>query len=371
MASTFLVKSKMRHKRRQSQQRHQRGCTGIALCNCSAILCKWQNISATACKRLFSCATLPGQNGFLGLTPATISDPDPLRASLQGRALDTPLGWYRPQESWTKLTVKALRDLFTPGERSPRDHRRPRPLEGPPTHPRPPHLDPPHRVGPGRDTRCRHQRHMPRDNTPTKSPSGEGSSGRPEPSGTVGQATAPTRDTALRAAGLHYPADNPPPPPPPTDSDHSTPEVWCTVLERGRYYVVAAAAASPGPQWVIRGTDTMPAPGAAPPGATGDPTTTHKVLRGVLQPRDQAPARALAQITSRRAGYHLGLAMLCLSHLIKRRWPSTRTVPWIWAIPTAHTQVQAGLDTKTTPPKPQHSLLRVPRHQQGPLAHGP
>ena len=34
---------------------------------------------------------------------------------MSGRALDTPLGWYRLQESWTKLTVKALRDLATPG----------------------------------------------------------------------------------------------------------------------------------------------------------------------------------------------------------------------------------------------------------------
>ena len=57
----------------------------------------------------------------------------------------------------------------------------------------------------------------------------------------------------------------------------------------------------------------MLAPGAAPPGAIEDLTTLHKVLRGVLQPGDQAPARALAKITSGRAGYHLILAMLCLS----------------------------------------------------------
>ena len=48
------------------------------------------------------------------LTPTTIRDPDLLRATLQSRALSTPLGWYRLQESWTKLTVKALRDLTTP-----------------------------------------------------------------------------------------------------------------------------------------------------------------------------------------------------------------------------------------------------------------
>ena len=67
----------------------------------------------------------------------------------------------------------------------------------------------------------------------------------------------------------------------------------------------------------------MLAPGSAPPGAIGDPTTPHKFLRGVIQPGDQAPARVLAQITSGGAEYHLGLAMLCLSQWMKRRWPST------------------------------------------------
>ena len=99
-------------------------------------------------------------------------------------------------------------------------------------------------------------------------------------------------------------------------------------------------------------------PGAAPPGAVGDPTTTHRVLRGVLQLGDKPPARALAQITSAKAGYHLGLAMLCLTQWIQRRWPSGGTVPWIWAIPTAHTQIEAGPDTRKDPPppRPQHSL---------------
>ena len=162
------------------------------------------------------------------------------------------------------------------------------------------------------------------------------------------QATAPTRDTALRAAGLRTPDDDLPPTP--TDSDHPPPEVWCTVLERGHYYVIAATAMSPGPQWLVKGTDTMLAPGAAPPGAVGDPMTPHRVLRGVLQPGDKPPARALAQITSGKAGYHLGLAMLCLTHWIQRRWPPTGTVPWIWAIPTAHTQIEAGPDTRPNPP---------------------
>ena len=94
----------------------------------------------------------------------------------------------------------------------------------------------------------------------------------------------------------------------------------------------------------------MLAPGAAPPGAVGDPTTPHRVLRGVLQPGDKPPAHALAQITSEKAGYHLGLAMLCLTHWIQRCWPPTGTVPWIWAIPTAHTQIEAGPDTRPNPP---------------------
>ena len=96
----------------------------------------------------------------------------------------------------------------------------------------------------------------------------------------------------------------------------------------------------------------MLAPGAAPPGAVGDPTTHHRVLRGVLQPGAKPPARALAQITSGKAGYHLGLAMLRLTHWIQRRWPPTGTVPWIRAIPTAHTQIEAGPDTRPNPPPP-------------------
>ena len=99
----------------------------------------------------------------------------------------------------------------------------------------------------------------------------------------------------------------------------------------------------------------MLAPGTAPPGAVGDPATQHRVLRGVLQPGDKPPARALAQITSGKAGYHLGLAMLCLTHWIRRRWPATGTVPWIWAIPSAHTQVEAGPDTRPNPPPPDRS----------------
>ena len=100
----------------------------------------------------------------------------------------------------------------------------------------------------------------------------------------------------------------------------------------------------------------MFAPGTAPPGAVGDPITEHRVLRGVLQPGDKPPGCALAKITSGKAGYHLGLVMLCLTHWIQRRWPPTGTVPWVWAIPTAHTQVEASPDTQPNPPpRPQQS----------------
>ena len=65
--------------------------------------------------------------------------------------------------------------------------------------------------------------------------------------------------------------------------------------------------------------------------------------------------------------------MLCLTQWIERPWPSKKTVPWIWAIPTALTQVEAGQDTRTDPPlqvaTPPH--LRIPRHPQGPLPYGP
>ena len=144
-----------------------------------------------------------------------------------------------------------------------------------------------------------------------------------------------------------------------------SPRAWALVRS-------GLTATSPGPQWLVKGTDNMLAPGTSPPGAVGDPTTSHRVLRGVLQPADKPPARALAQITSGQAGYHLGLAMLCLAQWIQRRWPSTGTVPWIWAIPTAHTQVEAGPETRKDPPPQTTALphLRLPRHPQGPLPRG-
>ena len=62
-------------------------------------------------------------------------------------------------------------------------------------------------------------------------------------------------------------------------------------------------------------------------------------------------------LTSGKAGYHLGLAMLCLTHWIQRGWPPTGTVPCIGAIPTAHTEIEAGPDTRPSPPPgPQQTL---------------
>ena len=290
----------------------------------------------------------PPDPGHPPLTPATIRDPDLLRATLQGRALTSPLGWYRLQEDLTKLTVKALRDLTTPGNGlheaivdlvlwRARKHTKGQHVWIPPiewgqalTHDTDINVT---RRGTIRLRRAPAERDHPAD--PNHPEQWE-------------QATALTRDTALRAAGLRTPDDDLPPPP--TDTDHPPPEVWCTVLERGHYYVVAATATSPGPQWLVKGTDTMLAPGAAPPGAVGDPTTPHRVLSGVIQPGNKPPARALAQITSGKAGYHLGLAMLCLTHWIQPHWPPTGTVPWIWAILTAHTQIEAGPDTRPNPP---------------------
>ena len=213
----------------------------------------------------------PPDLGHPLLTPTTIRDPDPLRATLQGRALSTPLGWYRLQEDWTKLTVQALWDLTTPGSGlheaildlvpwRARQHTQGQHVWIPP-------IESGQALTHDTDTNVTRQgtirlRRVPAEKDHRADPN------HPEQ---WEQATAPTRNTALRPAGLRTPDDDLPPPP--TDSDHPPPEVWCTVLERGHYYVVAATATSPGRQWLVKGTDTMPAPGTAPPGAVGDPTT--------------------------------------------------------------------------------------------------
>ena len=198
-------------------------------------------------------------------------------------------------------------------------------------------------MGQCRDTRHQHPRPTQGNLAPSTRPSEEGQPSRAEPpvATETGHGTQP-RQRPPRHRPRH--PRRRPPPLQTTASDQPPPEVWCTVLERGHNYVVSAAA-SDGPQWVIKGTNTMLAARTTPPRVRGEPATLHRVLRGVLQPGDQAPARALAQVTSGRAGYHLGLAMLCLLQWIKRRWSSTEAKPCIRKIPTAHRQVKAGPDT--------------------------
>ena len=72
-----------------------------------------------------------------------------------------------------------------------------------------------------------------------------------------------------------------------------------------------------------RGPTPISAPGTTFPGVVGEP---------IFQPADPdpahgTPARALAQITSGEAGYHLGLSMLCPTEWIRQRWPTTGAAP--------------------------------------------
>ena len=102
----------------------------------------------------------------------------------------------------------------------------------------------------------------------------------------------------------------------------------------------------------------MLAPGTAPPGAVGHPTTPHRVFRGVPQPGDTPPARALAQITSGQAGYHLGLAILCLAQTD----PAPPAIHGDRALDLGHPHrphTNRGRYTHAEvppPPRPQHSL---------------
>ena len=222
------------------------------------------------------------------LTPTTIRDPHHLRATLQGSALSTLLGWYRLQESWTTLKVKALRDLTIPGNGlqetivhlvlwRARQHAQGKHVWIPP-------IEWGHTLTHDTDTSVTRQGAIRLRQAPAER---DHPVDRNHPEQWE-QATVPTRDTALCTAGLCTPDDDLSPPP--TDSDHPRPEVWCTVLERGHYYVAAATATSPGPQWLVKGTDTMLDPGTSTPGAVGDPTSPHRVLRNVLQPGHKPPA---------------------------------------------------------------------------------
>ena len=58
--------------------------------------------------------------------------------------------------------------------------------------------------------------------------------------------------------------------------------------------------------------------------------------------------------------------MLCLAQWIERRWPSTGTVPWIWAIPTAHTQVATAPTRKQAQARyGETQARRRKRHKEG------
>ena len=153
----------------------------------------------------------PPDRGHAPLTPPTISDPDFLRATLQGRALDTPLGWYRLQESWTKLTVKAVRNLGTPGKglhdaivdlvlwRS-RQHTQGQQIWIP-------HMEWGQALTHNTDT------NLTRRGTTRlrRAPAEKDHPADPDHPEQWEQANPPTRDTALRAAGLRTPDDDPPP----------------------------------------------------------------------------------------------------------------------------------------------------------------
>ena len=207
----------------------------------------------------------PPDPGHPLFTPATIRDPDLLRTTLQGRAPTDPLGWYRLQEDWTKLTIKALWDLTTPGNGLPeaivdlvlwraRKHTQGQHVWIPP-------IEWGQALTQDTDINLTRRGTVRLRQAPAEKdhPAGPNRLEHRE------QATAPTRDTALRTAGLRTQDDDLPPPP--TDSDHPPLEVWVTVLESGHYYVIAATATSPGPQRLVKGTNTMLAPGTAPPGA--------------------------------------------------------------------------------------------------------
>ena len=98
-------------------------------------------------------SSTPLDPGHPPLTPATIRDPDLLRATLQGRAPATPLGLVPPTTGLDQAHRQSPTAPDHPRQRPPRGHRRPRTLASPQTHPGPARLDPPHRVGRGPDTR--------------------------------------------------------------------------------------------------------------------------------------------------------------------------------------------------------------------------
>ena len=123
-----------------------------------------------------------------------------------------PLGWYRLHKDWTKLTVKALRDLTTPGSGRQetivdlvlwraRKHTQGQHVWIPPIE-WGPALTHDTGINVTRQATVRLRRAQAETDHPAD----------PNHPGQWEQATAPTRDTALRAAGLRTPDDDPPPP---------------------------------------------------------------------------------------------------------------------------------------------------------------
>ena len=96
-------------------------------------------------------------------------------------------------------------------------------------------------------------------------------------------------------------------------------------------------------------------PRVHPPGsnrATQNPS--RGVFRGILYPEDSdyahtTPAGDLTEIISGPADQYVELAMYCLSQWITRPGATASKAPWMWTIPTTHTQIEARADTAKHP----------------------
>ena len=183
-------------------------------------------------------------------------------------------------------------------------------------------------------------------------------------------ATAPTRDTALRSAGLRIPDDDPLPPiyrqrPPPAGDLVYSPRAQALLRSVCRSSV-------PRPTMGHQRTNTMIAPGATPPGAIGDPTTLHKVLRGVLQRGTKPwPSPWPKSPRGKRATTWDWPCSSCPSGSSaagrpQGPYPGSGPFP-----PPAHKSRRAPTHGKTPPGATTPPHLRVPRRPQGPPAHGP
>ena len=99
----------------------------------------------------------------------------------------------------------------------------------------------------------------------------------------------------------------------------------------------------------------MLAPMTAPPGAVGDPTTPHRVHQGRPSAGGQAPSPRPGPNHLRASGLQPGTCHALPGPM--NPVPLAIHGSWIGAIPTAHTQIKAGPDTRKDPPaRPQLSL---------------